>query len=187
MFLPSCPRTCPRPKLARWYFVRTRPYQVLPHVAIGDVTGLVELVQARGGREDLYQIGRHLHLEVDDLLPLVEAADMLDLANIEEGDIVLTPEGQHFASAGVLEEKKVFRDQALARISLLHRIVQDLEAAPGHTLPERHFLDLLEEHFDEDEAQAQLETAIGWGRYAELFTFQDDRGIFRLEEPEGAE
>ncbi|HXX78623.1 MAG TPA: ATP-binding cassette domain-containing protein, partial [Ktedonobacteraceae bacterium] len=31
----------------------TRPYQILPHVAIGDVTGLVELVQTRGGREDL--------------------------------------------------------------------------------------------------------------------------------------
>ncbi len=181
------PANLPQAKTGPLVLRPTRPYQVLPHVAIGDVTGLVELVQARGGREDLYQIGRLLHLEVDDLLPLVEAADMLDLANIEEGDIVLTPEGQHFASAGVLEEKKVFRDQALARISLLRRIIQDLEAAPGHTLPERHFLDLLEEHFDEDEAQAQLETAIGWGRYAELFSFQDDHGIFRLEEPEGAE
>ncbi len=164
----------------------TRPYQILPHVSISDVTGLVELVHARGEREDLYQIGRHQHLEVDDLLPLVEAADMLDLANIEEGDIVLTPEGQQFAAAGVLEEKKVFRDQALPRIRILRRIVDDLEAAPGHTLPERHFLDLLEEHFAEDEAQAQLDTAINWGRYAELFTFQDDRGIFRLEEPENA-
>ena len=38
----------------------TRAYQILPHVAISDVTGLVELVQTRGGREDLYQLGRHL-------------------------------------------------------------------------------------------------------------------------------
>jgi len=178
------PANLPQAKTGPLVLRPTRPYQILPHVSIGDVTGLVELVHARGGREDLYQIGRHLHLEVDDLLPLVEAADMLDLANIEEGDIVLTPEGQNFAAAGVLEEKKVFRDQALPRIRILRRIVDDLEAAPGHTLPERHFLDLLEEHFDEDEAQAQLETAINWGRYAELFTFQDDRGIFRLEEPE---
>jgi len=164
-----------------------RPYQVLPHVAISDVTGLIELVQARGGREDLYQLGRQLNLEIDDLFPLVDATDLLGLADTEEGDLVLTPEGHRFAEAGVLEEKQVFRDQVLTHIAILRQIVHSLEAAPGHTLPEEYFLSLLEAHFDEGEAQAQLETAINWGRYAELFTFQDDRGVFRLEEPEPAE
>lgn len=165
----------------------SRPYQVLPHVAIGDVTGLIEMVHTRGGREDLYQIGRHFQLEVDDLLPLVEAADLLDLADTQEGDLVLTEQGRLFADAGVLEEKQIFRDQALAHVSILRKIVQALAAAPGHVLPEEHFLSLLETHFGEEEAQAQLETAINWGRYAELFTFQDERGIFRLEEPESVE
>ncbi len=159
-----------------------KPYQVLPHVAIGDVTGLVELVHARGGREDLYQLGRHLHLELDELLPLVEAADLLDLAETEEGDLVLTEAGKRFAEAGVLEEKQIFREQALAHVSLLRHIVQALETAPGHVLPEEHFMQFLETHFGTEEAQEQLETAINWGRYAELFTFQENRGVFRLEE-----
>ena len=167
--------------------VAPRPYQILPHVSIGDVTGLIELVHARGGREDLYQIGRHLHLELDDLLPLLEAADLLDLADTEEGDLVLTEHGTRFAEAGVLEEKKIFRDQALAHVSLLRKIVQALEAAPSHVLPEEHFLNMLETHFSEEEAQAQLDTAINWGRYAELFAFQDERGMFRLEEKDPAE
>jgi len=165
----------------------THPYQVLPHVAIGDVTGLIELVQTRGGREDLYQLGRQLHQDVDDLLPLVEAASILGLAETQEGDLVLTSEGQRFAEAGVLEEKQVFRDQALSHIEILRQIVRALEGAPGHTLPEEYFLSLLEERFDEDEAQEQLETAINWGRYAELFAFQEARGVFRLEDPETAE
>jgi len=164
-----------------------RAFQVLPHVAIGDVTGLVELVHAKGDREDLYQIGRHLNLEVDDLLPVVEAADLLDMADTQEGDLVLTEAGKRFAEAGVLEEKKVFRDQALAHVVLLRKIVHALEAAPGHTLPGEHFLSILKTHFGTEEAQAQLDTAINWGRYAELFTFQDNRGVFRLEEPETAE
>lgn len=164
-----------------------RPYQTLPHVAIGDVTGLVELVHTRGGREDLYQIGRYLHLEVDDLLPLVEAADLLNLADTQEGDLVLTEAGKAFAEAGVLEEKKIFRDQALAHISILRQIVHSLQEAPGHTLPEEYFLSLLKTHFDEEEAQAQLNTAINWGRYAELFTFNENRGMFRLEETEAAQ
>lgn len=167
--------------------VKPRPFQVLPHVSIGDVTGLIELVHAGGGREDLYQIGRSLHLEIDDLLPMVEATDLLDLADTQEGDLVLTEQGRHFAEAGVLEEKQIFRDQTLAHVSILRKIVHALEQAPGHVVPEEHILHLLEEHFGPQEAQAQMDTAINWGRYAELFSFQEDRGIFRLEEPVAAE
>ena len=60
---------------------RPRPYQTLPHVSIGDVTGLIELVHASGDRADLYQLGCDLQLEVDELLPLVDAADPLELAD----------------------------------------------------------------------------------------------------------
>ncbi len=164
-----------------------RPYQVLPHISISDVTGLIELVPARGDREDLYQLGRHLQLEVDDLFPMIEAADLLDLADTQEGDLVLTPQGQRFAEADVLEEKKVFREQALAHIAILGQIVHALQAAPGHSLPEEYFKSQLEKYFGEEEAQLQLETAINWGRYAELFSFNENRGLFRLEEPETAE
>lgn len=162
-----------------------RPYQTLPHVEIGDVTGLIELLQNRGGRDDLYQLGRALHLEVDDLLPLVDAADLLDLADVQEGDLVLTETGTRFAEADVLAEKQVFRKQALARVGMLQQIVHDLEQEPAHVVPEERYLERLRAHFSEDEAWAQLETIIDWGRYAELFSYIEDRGIFRLEEPEG--
>jgi NitT/TauT family transport system ATP-binding protein len=166
--------------------VPTRParaYQTLPHVDIGDVIGLIELVHAKGGREDLYQLGRDLHLEVDDLLPLVDAADLLDLADPQEGDLVLTEAGKRFAEAGVLEEKQIFRAQALQRIGMLSRIVHDLEQVPEHVVEEGQYMDQLKQHFSDDEAWAQLETVIDWGRYAELFSYVEDRGIFRLEDP----
>ena len=181
------PALAPRAKTGALTSITPRPYQVLPRVSIGDVTGLIELVHTNGGREDLYQLGRYLQLELDELLPLVEAADVLDLAHTQEGDLVLTEQGRRFAAAGVLEEKQIFREQALAHVSMLRQIVQALEAAPGHSLPEEYFLSLLEQHLSEEEVQAQLETAINWGRYAELFTFQEERGVFRLEEPEPAE
>ncbi len=164
-----------------------RPYQTLPQVAISDVTGLIELVHNHGSQEDIYQIGRDLHLEVDELLPLVEAADLLDLADVQEGDLILTEIGKHFAEAGVLEEKQIFRDQALQHISMLRRIVQDLEQDPEHVVSEEQYLELLQQHFSDDEAWSQLETIINWGRYAELFSYVEDRGVFRLEDPETAD
>ena len=87
-------REVPQAKTGPLVTVPPRPYQILPHVSIGDVAGLIELVHARGGKEDLYQLGCHLHLEVDDLLPLVEVADLLDLAETGDGDSVLTPQGK---------------------------------------------------------------------------------------------
>jgi NitT/TauT family transport system ATP-binding protein len=38
-------------------------------------------------------------------------------------------------------------------------------------MPLEFFHDLLDEHFSDDEARRQLDTAIQWGRYAELFDY----------------
>jgi NitT/TauT family transport system ATP-binding protein len=182
------PKDLTRPRTGQLAPTRpARAYQTLPHVAIGDVLGLVERVHAEGDREDIYQLGRDLQLEVDDLLPLVDAADLLDLADPQEGDLVLTEAGKRFAEAGVLEEKQIFREQALPRIEMLRQIVSDLDQDAEHTVEDERYLDQLKQHFSDEEAEAQLETIIDWGRYAELFSYVDDRGIFRLEDPETRE
>jgi NitT/TauT family transport system ATP-binding protein len=161
--------------------------QLLPRASIGDITGLMELVHAQGDRADLYQLGRTLQLEVDDLLPLVEATGLLALSDMQEGDLVLTPQGQHFAEADVLQEKQVFREQALAHVPMLGQIVHALETTPGHILPEEYFLSTLEAQLGEEWAQQQLDILVDWGRYAELFSYQEERGIFRLEDPDALE
>jgi NitT/TauT family transport system ATP-binding protein len=115
---------------------------VLPHVGIGELTGFIERLHALGGSEDLYALACDLHQEADDILPLAEAADLLGFGDIQEGDVVLTPEGRRFAAAGVLEEKQVFRRQALANIQRLRQIERDLRAAPDHHLREDSLLQI---------------------------------------------
>lgn len=162
----------------------TRAYQVLPHVPVGQVTGLVERLHADGDRKDIYALGRELQLEVDDLLPLVQAIDMLDLGNIEHGDVYLTPAGVQFAVAGVLEEKVVFREQAKERVALIRHILRLLDASGNGRLRQEVVLRELVECFSEEEAERQLDTAIDWGRYAELFAYDDQEGTFYKEAPE---
>jgi NitT/TauT family transport system ATP-binding protein len=157
-------------------------YQMLPHVSIGELTGFIERLHHLGGREDLYALAHTLHLEADELLPLAEAADVLGFADLAEGDVFLTEEGQHFAEAGVLEEKDLFRTQALTTVELLRRIVRELQGAPDQVLREDGLLEELEQTFSPQEARQQLDTAIDWGRYAELFAYDDDAGEFFLEE-----
>ncbi|MBV9282539.1 MAG: AAA-associated domain-containing protein [Chloroflexi bacterium] len=157
-------------------------YQVLPHVTVDELTGFIERLHGLGGREDLYELARDLQLEADELLPLADASDLLGFADITEGDVVLTAEGQQFATAGVLEEKQLFAHQALAHIEVLRRIARELEAAPEHRMREDDLLEALEETFSPAEARRQLDTAIDWGRYAELLAYDDDAGAFFLEE-----
>ena len=60
--------------------------------------------------------------------------------------------------------------------------MRSLEAKADHSLPDTFFEDLLDEHFSEEEAKAQLDTAIGWGRYAELFDHDSTARRFFLPE-----
>lgn len=165
---------------------RIRPYQTLPHVSIGDLTGLIERLVDLGGREDLYALADDLQMEADDLLPIIQAADLLGFADVREGDVVLTEIGRRFAETDVLGEKVIFRGQALLTIQLIRRIVRALETSPEHRIPEEPILEELERSFSPEEARRQLDTAIDWGRFAEVFAYDADSGELYFEEDQAA-
>jgi len=62
----------------------------------------------------------------------------------------------------------------------LRQVRRALDAKSDHTVPEDFFLDMLGEQFSEEESQQQIETAVAWGRYAELFDYDAKRRRFVL-------
>jgi NitT/TauT family transport system ATP-binding protein len=154
--------------------------QPLPHARPGGIAGLLELLLDRGGSEDLYHVADDLHLEVDDLLPIIDAASLLSFAKAREGDVEITPEGRAFALADIPTQKSLFREAALARVPLLQQIRAALEKKSDRTMPLDFFHDLLDEHFSEDSTRQQLETALNWGRYGEIFTYDPETDRIRL-------
>jgi NitT/TauT family transport system ATP-binding protein len=159
-------------------------YQFLPHAKVGAIAGLVELVHDKGDRVDVYALSSELAMEVDDIFPLIEAAVFLNFGEIREGDFILTEKGKQWAEADALRKKEIFRDAALENIQLIKQIVQVLTTMSKHRVSEDFFIDILKNHFTPEEAWNQLETAIDWGRYAELFAYDYDSGELYLEEPE---
>jgi NitT/TauT family transport system ATP-binding protein len=155
---------------------------MLPHTRPGGMAGLLEILGDRGGRADLHVLAGELSLEVDALLPAVDTAVLFDFLKVEEGDAIITPEGIAFAKADIQERKAIFRKAALAHVPLLRQMEQALKAKSNRTLPAEFFEDLLDEHFSEEEATRQLETAIQWGRYAELFDYDAASGKLTLTE-----
>jgi NitT/TauT family transport system ATP-binding protein len=156
----------------------------LPHVSVGGMAGLLEIVDNRGGRDDLPNLAQLLTFEVDDLLPLTDAAELLGLAEVVNADLHLTPIGKAWTEADILTSKSIFATCARDRAPLVRAIVQALETTKDGALNQRLFIDLLGRSFSEEEAQAQLETAIDWGRYGELFDFDALTGELVLTRPE---
>ena len=157
----------------------------LPAVSVGGMAGLLEILLARGGEDGLAEIADDLNFEVDDLLPLVDAVTLLRLAKVKGPRIELTDAGREYVEADILTSKQVFARLAAKRAPLVRAIVQALHASADGDLREGLFLDLLRRGFSAEEARRQLDTAIDWGRYAELFDYDADDGMLLLErEPE---
>jgi NitT/TauT family transport system ATP-binding protein len=159
---------------------RQMHYQMLPHARPGGMAGLLELLLDKGGRDDIYRLANDLAFEIDDLLPIVDAAQLLGFLKVEEGDAAMTPSGTEFANSEILRQKELFRDAAVEHVLLLRQIRRALESKSDHTVPEDFFLDMLDEQFSEEECLRQMETAVAWGRYAELFDFDAGRRRFVL-------
>jgi NitT/TauT family transport system ATP-binding protein len=157
---------------------RQMRYQMLPHARPGGIAGLLELLLDKGGRDDIYRLADDLSFEIDDLLPIVDAAQILGFLKVEEGDAAITPNGEQFANSEILRQKELFRNAAVENVLLLRQIRRAIEAKSDKTVPEEFFLDMLDEQFSEEESLRQIETAVNWGRYAELFDFDAARRRF---------
>jgi len=151
----------------------------LPRALLNQLAGLVEKLSDEGGRADLYRIGGELSLELDDLLPIVEAGDLLGFLSVQEGDLLLALLGQTYAEASILARKEMLAGRVL-RMPVIAWIYESLRRDDNHRLAWEYFLNKLQADFG-NRAEDQLDIAISWGRHAELFAYDDDTGELYLE------
>jgi NitT/TauT family transport system ATP-binding protein len=148
-----------------------QPHRMVPHARHGAVSGLLELLEDSGGKEDLYRVAEEFQMETDDLLPIVEAAALLGFIRTERGDVEVLPAGKAFVEAGANERKALYRQAALANVTLLQQMESALRRKSNGRMPLEFFRGVLRERLPDDEARLQIDTALDWARYAELFTY----------------
>ena len=157
----------------------------LPEADIGRMDGLLELLVGESfkGRADLPRLAEETELTDDELLPLAQAVSLLGLAQLAQGDLHITPIGQHYVDGEHALRQSLFGQQLLAHVPLAAHIRHSLEQEPSGELPEEPFLRLLSETLDAAEAERVLRTAIEWGRHGEVFEYNYTTGLIHL--PEG--
>jgi NitT/TauT family transport system ATP-binding protein len=157
---------------------------VLPRVSTNIMAGLIEAVDAApfDGRASLPDLARALQYEADELFPIAETLQLLRLAELREGDLVLTATARRYAEADVDARKSIFAQQLLAHVPLAAHVRRVLDDRPSHAAPASRFRDELEDFMSPDYADQTLRAVTNWSRYAEAFSYDEGADRFSLED-----
>jgi NitT/TauT family transport system ATP-binding protein len=174
----------PVPQMAASTPPADRAFTMALHpVSTNLMAGLLETLLAPPyeGRADLPALAGSLQLEADELLPIGETLALLGFAVLEEGDLRLAELGRKFTASDTDERKKLFAEALRQNIPLIVAIRRTLDERWNHRASAVRFQDELEDHMSPSYAEQTLNTAISWGRYAELFLYDEEAQQFSLE------
>jgi NitT/TauT family transport system ATP-binding protein len=156
----------------------------IPSVEVSSMTGLLEeIMDEENEQSDLSELADEHHLDLDDLLPITEALELLELAQLSDGHIALSAAGKQLAEASILDRKKIFAKQILNHIPIIRHIHSQLQQHATHSIHESTFLDLISENLSDEAAREVLRVIIEWGRYAEIFAYNVHSGQLTLDDP----
>lgn len=150
----------------------------LPPVSLGAVVDLLTLVPELEGIS-VAELADELVLELDDLLPILDAGELLELMAVDGARLGLSPVGRALAEASEEEQQRLLRSQLLLHVPLVRRLQEALEASPKAEVEGDFVLDLLSEQFTQPEAEAMFETLVSWIRACGLFRYSREQDRFR--------
>ena len=157
----------------------------LPRVSTNTIAGMIEEVAAPpyNGFAKMPELADSLQMEIDDLFPVAETLQLLRFVEIGDGTIRLTPAGTRFADMETDARKTLFGDHLLAYVPLAARIKMVLDDRPSHSARASRFLEELEDHMSDEYADRTLKSVVNWGRYGELFAYDEGSETLSLENP----
>ena len=154
----------------------------LPVAEVSRMDGLLDLLAEPpfNGRADLPVLAGEAELTDAELLPVAHALALLGLAQLEAGDLQLTPLGRRYAEGHHALRQQLFGQQLLAHVPLAAHIRQSLERLSSGQMPDRPVLRLLSDQLGDREAARVLHTVIDWGRHGEVFEYNVNTRQLRL-------
>lgn len=158
---------------------------VLPPVSTNTLAGLIVALSSPpyNGRADLPALASALQYSIDELFPIAEVLQLLRFAEMQGGDILLLPAAHCYAHSDVDGRKQLFAQHMLNYVPLVAHVRRVLDDRSTHTAPARRFRDQLEDFMSEQDAVATLNCVTQWGRYAELYAYDELADLFSLDNP----
>lgn len=155
-------------------------YSPLPQIGISEILGLVELLKSKGGREDIYKLAAELNMEFGETLTVIRGAELLGLVNTPGGDVVIEQLGDRVTRSRISGRKIIIKEQ-LEKLPLFRNLVTFLQGKEERQATRDELLEKLAELMPNENVEQTFSTLVNWGRYAELFGYNDDSQSFYLD------
>ncbi len=130
--------------------------------------GLLVLLNQHKGSEDVALLADDLDLEIDEILPSLDYAEVLGLVKVTDGRAAFTDLGRRLVGSTIRERKAILREQ-LRRTTLFRTLLRALENAPERCLTDEQLAQIVS--FTTAPADDAVQNIVNWGRYAELFRY----------------
>lgn len=157
----------------------------LPNVSPNSLSAIAKTIASEpyNSKIKLAELTKILKMNVSEVMNLIEGLKILKFAKITNDNIKLNKNGLTFAISNLKKRKEIFAKQLVTNVSLINYIIDILNNRQGNKASYERFKTYLEDHLSSIQADQSLITAIGWGRYAELFSYNDILKEFNLENP----
>ena len=152
-----------------------REYEPLPHVSPGEIVGLLEYLDARGGKDDVFRIAAQTNHEFGQMITIVKAAEMLNFVDTPKSTVLLEANGRRFVQGDLAERKAIWRAQLL-KLSLFSELAMVLRKQRRHTIEKDFVLETIVLRMPQEDYEKLFETLVGWARFGELFAYDEATG-----------
>jgi len=149
------------------------PAESLPEALPGEIVGILEYLDAREGKEDVFRIATETEKEFGSVLKVAKAAEILDFVDTPKRLVVLTPDGQRFVKATSQERQNIWKEQLL-KLRLFKQVNDMLAKHPRAKLDADLVQEIIIFNLPNENFEKTFETFIGWARYGNLFAYDED-------------
>ena len=142
----------------------------IPDAKENEIEGLLEYLDARGGRDDVFRISAETGREFGKLIAVVNAAEMLDLVDTPKRLVVLTPLGARFLRADRAGRRALWRDQIL-KLHLFQQVRDAIDRSERRGVSREFVLETLAANLPQEDYEALFDRLVAWGRHGDLFAY----------------
>jgi NitT/TauT family transport system ATP-binding protein len=144
----------------------------LPLARAGEVIGLLEYLDARGGHEDVFRIATDTNREFGQLINTVKAAELLDFVDTPKRTVLLEPLGKKLVAGSLPERKAIWREQLL-QLGLFRRVAEAIEKQKNRTVEADLVLETIAMTMPFEDYDKIFQVFVGWARYGDLFAYDE--------------
>lgn len=146
---------------------------IFPKTTISEIIGLLEAVNDAGGVEDAALLAADFDLELDEILPSIDGAELLGLVVTKDGNIKLTGDARKLLDAGIQDRKKIIRDK-VAGVEIIKELRNELMGSDEHRMGKEDTLEFIQRRIPSDDTESYFRIIINWTRHAGLIGYNSD-------------